>query len=390
MNQTIRLSLQDLDISLEDFNLHDINLDIYQGEYFVLLGPTGAGKTVLLEAIAGLKQPRRGGILLDGVEISGWPPEDRQIGFVYQEYALFPHLKVADNIAFGLRLMEGEKLRRMGREDPLAGGVGGNKFHGKGRPTKQQIVEKEVKRISRLLKIDHLLARDPTTLSGGEKQRVALARALIIEPRVLLLDEPLSALDPETSERLQRELNRIHHELGTTTLHITHHFEEAMALGDRIGIMMGGKIVQVGKPQDVFRRPKNEQVARFVGVRNLFQGRITSSDESDIKGFSTHGFEFAVLTDHEGGARLSIRPEDILLSNQPVLSSARNNYQGRVIEISDRGSYVYVTVRLSPGGDHEAGLLMTCMITHRSMEEMNLVPGSHIHLAFKASAFHVF
>ena len=251
------MEIKSLWVELEEFRLCDINLEIAAGEYFVVLGPTGAGKTVLLETIAGLHRPRRGRILLAGEDITHAPPERRGIGFVYQDYALFPHLSVAGNIAFGLR------LRGMGRGE----------------------IEKRVAAIGRLLGIEHLLHRMPGTLSGGEAQRVALARALVIEPRLLLLDEPLSALDPETREGLQRELGRIHRELGTTTIHVTHDFEEAVALGDRIAVLREdrldeglreGRIVQVGRPEEIFRRPASEFVARFVGVRNIFRGQALS------------------------------------------------------------------------------------------------------------------
>jgi len=170
------VQVRDLWVDLKEFHLRQINLEIAAGEYFVILGPTGAGKTVFLETIAGLHQPHQGHILLNGADVTDVPPERRGIGFVYQDYALFPHLSVAGNIAFGL------KLRRMGRK----------------------AVEERVAAISRLLSIDHLLHRMPGTLSGGEQQRVALARALVVEPWLLLLDEPLSALDPETREGLQR------------------------------------------------------------------------------------------------------------------------------------------------------------------------------------------
>ncbi|RLG70326.1 MAG: hypothetical protein DRO11_06430, partial [Methanobacteriota archaeon] len=206
---TCNLQIEDLWVDLAEFRLCEVNLDIAAGEYFVILGPTGAGKTVLLETIAGLHRPLRGRIVLAGQDITHAPPERRNIGFVYQDYALFPHLNVAQNIAFGL------KLRGMGRSD----------------------VEERVAAISELLRIQHLLHRMPEALSGGEAQRVALARALVIEPELLLLDEPLSALDPETREALQQELGQIHQKLGTTTIHVTHNFEEAVALGDRIAVL---------------------------------------------------------------------------------------------------------------------------------------------------------
>jgi molybdopterin-binding protein len=356
------VEVRDLEVDLEEFRLCDINLDIADGEYFVVLGPTGAGKTVLLETIAGLHRPPRGRILLAGQDITHAPPERRGIGFVYQDYALFPHLSVAGNIAFGL------KLRKMGRGD----------------------IEERAAAIGRLLGIEHLLHRRPKTLSGGEAQRVALARALVVEPRLLLLDEPLSALDPETREALQRELGRIHQELGTTTVHVTHDFEEAVALGDRIAVLREdrvgdvkreGRIVQVGTPEEIFRRPANEFVARFVGVRNVFRGEARTAEDG-YKLVIVNGVEIAAVTELEGSVHASVRPEDIVLSRQPLLSSARNAFGGHIIDISDRGTIVYITVRVPPD--------FICMITRRSLEEMALREGMEVHVAFKASAVHVF
>jgi len=368
------VEIKGLWVELEEFRLCDVNLDIAAGEYFVVLGPTGAGKTVLLETIAGLHRPFRGRILLAGEDITHAPPERRGIGFVYQDYALFPHLSVAENIAFGLR------LRGMGRGE----------------------IEGRVAAIGRLLGIEHLLHRMPGTLSGGEAQRVALARALVIEPRLLLLDEPLSALDPETREALQRELGRVHRELGTTTIHVTHDFEEAVALGDRIAVLREdrldeglreGRIIQVGRPEEIFRRPANEFVARFVGVRNIFRGEAHPAEDG-YKLVTVNGLEIAAVTELEGSVHVSIRPEDILLSREPLLSSARNAFRGRIVGISDRGTIVYVTVRIPFGRSlrQAQGKLLdfVCMITRRSLEEMELRGGMRVHIAFKASAVHVF
>lgn len=347
------VQVRDLWVDLKEFHLRQINLEIAAGEYFVILGPTGAGKTVFLETIAGLHQPHQGHILLNGADVTDVPPERRSIGFVYQDYALFPHLSVAGNIAFGL------KLRRMGRK----------------------AVEERVAAISRLLSIDHLLHRMPGTLSGGEQQRVALARALVVEPWLLLLDEPLSALDPETREGLQRELARLHQALGTTTIHVTHDFEEAVALGDRIGVVNEGRVVQVGSPEEIFRKPGSEFVARFVGVRNIFRGEIHPGEDG-YRVLSLDGVKIAVVTDLVGQMHASIRPEDIIISREPLRSSARNCFQGRIVNIANKGTVVYVTVRVPPD--------FTCVITRRSLEEMELREGLEVYIAFKASAVHIF
>jgi molybdopterin-binding protein len=355
------LQLRDLSVDLEAFHLRGVELDIAAGEYFVVLGPTGAGKTVLLETIAGLFQPHRGRVIVDGQDVTHTPPEHRGIGFVYQDYALFPHLDVAENIAFGLRL----------RDLKGAGDLGGLD------------IQQHVEEIGRLLSIDHLLRRSPKTLSGGEQQRVALARALVVRPRLLLLDEPLGALDPETREGLQRELARVHRELVTTTLHVTHDFEEAVTLGDRIAVVHDGRIVQVGPPEEIFRRPADAFVARFVGARNIFQGRVVADGEKDgYQTFESGDLKLAVTTDLTGAAHACIRPEDITISQGSPRSGALNRFRGRIVDIADRGTLIYVTVRIPPA--------VTCVITRRSLEEMALHEEKEVHIAFKASAVHTF
>ncbi len=362
MTNTGTLQIQDLYVDLGEFRLQDITLDVAAGEYFVILGPTGAGKTILLETIAGLYEADRGQIFVKARDVTSLRPEEREIGFVYQDYALFPHLNVAENIAFGLTL----------RKVPRA------------------TIEERVKTMSEMLRIDHLLHRNPKTLSGGEQQRVALARALVVEPRLLLLDEPLSALDPETREGLQRELASVHQELGTTILHVTHDFEEAVALGDRIAVMHEGQIVQVGTPEDIFQRPTSEFVARFVGMRNIFQGRILAVDGDGYKEISVGRMRLAAVTEREGAVHASIRPEDIILSRNALHSSARNCFQGRIVDIANRGTIIYVMVRVPPDAPEDVATDFVCVITRRSLEEMDIREGRRIYLAFKAAAVHIF
>ena len=351
------MQVRDLSVDLGEFHLREITLDVAPGEYMVILGPTGGGKTVLLETIAGLHKPSRGGVLMNGEDATTTPPEGRGIGFVYQDYALFPHLNVADNIAFGLTLRRGR--RREARA----------------------VVQERVNEMAQLLSIEHLLHRSPSTLSGGEQQRVALARALIVKPRLLLLDEPLSALDPATREDLQRELARLHRALGTTTIHVTHDFEEAVALGDRIAVLNAGRIVQVGLPDEIFRKPTSEFVARFVGVRKILQGDLLPG-KSGHKLLALDGIQIAVVTELTGRVRASIRPEDIFIFQELRRSSVRNTFRGRIVEIADRGTLLYVTVHLPPD--------LTCVITRRSLEELELAVGQEVSVGFKASAIHVF
>lgn len=347
------IEVRNLHVDLGEFVLTDITLNIEEGEYFIILGPTGAGKTVLLESIAGLYPIKSGEIWLRGNEVTRVEPEKRKISIVYQDHVLFPHLSVKDNIVFGLRM---HKARADEQNDRLDW-------------------------ITELLGIPHLLHRRPDTLSGGEKQKVALARAIITQPEVLLVDEPLSALDPETRESVQQELRQLHKALEITTLHVTHDFEEAIALGNRIAVIGEGHLMQVGAPEEIFRHPNSEFVARFAMTRNIFLGRAERKSSGDTI-FKVDGTEFIVAADADGTYHASIRPEDIIISTEPIRSSARNCFPGTITHVVDKGSTLYVTVSIPPE--------LSCMVTRHSFEEMGLHQGKQVFLTFKASSIHLF
>lgn len=243
------LRIEHLYKRLGDFQLEDIYLEIEQGEYFVILGPTGTGKSVILEIIAGLYKPDKGQLYFNGEDLSDEYPENREIGFVYQDYLLFPHLSVKKNIVFGLNQ---------------------KKF------TKSEIEQKLNEIISKF-KIEHLLQRYPSTLSGGEQQRVAMARALITSPKILLMDEPLSALDPSTKNEFLITLKKIHENRKNTVIHVTHDFNVALYLADRIAVMNNGAIVQVGTPEEIFKKPNSIFVANFIAMKDILKNRIDNS-----------------------------------------------------------------------------------------------------------------
>ena len=347
------IAIKNLKVNLGDFLLQDISLDIKQGEYFIILGPTGAGKTVLLEAIAGLYPVLEGEVWIDGNEITDLSPEKRGIGIVYQDQALFPHLPVEENIAFGLKMRKRPKDEIKSKTDAIAEVMG----------------------------ILHLLKRSPATLSGGEKQKVALARALVAEPKVLLLDEPLSALDPETRERMQGELREMHRKVMVTIIHVTHDFEEAITLGHRVAVLNDGCIAQIGTPEEFLRQPSSEFVARFALSRNIFSGRVVLIEDGCAL-IDVGGTKLRATTETKGEVRLSIRPEDILISRELLQSTARNCFQGVISDIADRGSIIYITVTLPPD--------FICIITRQAFDELELRNGGKVWITFKASAIRVF
>jgi len=346
------IKIENISKNLGEFFLDNVSLEVGEGEYLMILGPTGAGKTILLETLAGIYPPDNGRIFLDGVDITRLPPRKRNIGMVYQDYMLFPHLTVEKNICYGL------KSRKMSRKDMLA----------------------YITRLTDLLGISHLLHRYPGTLSGGEQQRAAIARALVMEPKVLLLDEPLSALDSETRSKLREELRRVHSITRTTMIHVTHSFNEAFLLGTRMAIMNRGEIVQIGEPGEVFRKPNCKFAAEFLGVSNIFPGHAVK--ENGASHIDLDGFKIFPAASCDGNVYASIRPEDIIISLSPFESSARNSFSGQITEISDTGLLVNVSVN--------AGIPLLVTVTKKSFVELGLRPDMTVYLTFKATDVHVF
>lgn len=296
-----------------DFQLGDISLDISKGEYFVLLGPPGSGKTIFLECLCGLKKIDSGKIHIDGRDVTALEPRMRGIGYVPQDYALFAHLSVEGNIAFGL--------------------------HGRG--FKREQIKRKVAEIAEMLKIEDLLERGVYGLSGGEKQRVALGRALILEPRVLLLDEPVCALDELTRQNICALLLRIQRKFGLATIQVSHNLEEAFSVADRAGILHKGVVQQTGPLDELLRRPNSEFVARFMRCENIFCGEVVeSSGKSLVK---VGEVQIQIPGRRSGTVKFVIRPEDVLVSSGGKgQGENENEFAVKMVCWRDYGRYVRI------------------------------------------------
>ncbi len=302
--------------------LADVSLDIRDNEFFTLLGPSGCGKTTLLRCIAGFEQPTDGHILLFGEDISELPPNRRPVNTVFQHYALFPHMTVAANVGFGLRMLKRSKSE----------------------------IDTVVERNLKLVHMEHLADRRSTQLSGGEQQRVALARALATQPKVLLLDEPLSALDLKLRQQMRDELKQLQEETGITFIFVTHDQEEALTMSDRVAVMSDGKVQQVGTPADIYERPENHFVADFIGETNFFDVKVESVNGGKATCVAPGGTR--VAADAVEGCKpgdtvsLSVRPERIRFAERAVEGES-------LIGVIERPTYLgtdtHYRVRLADG-----------------------------------------
>ncbi len=351
------IELREVTKRWQGFALEGIDLEVTEGEYLVVLGPSAAGKTLLLEMVAGLHSPDAGRIVIDGVDGSELPPERRRVGFVYQDYALFPHLTVLENVAFGARFGQG-----LAREDACR--------------TAHELLAR--------VGVTDLADRSPMTLSGGERQRVALVRALAAKPRVLLLDEPLSALDQTTRDELRALLRSIHLKTGVTVVHVTHDRSEAASLADRVVVMMEGRLVQTGTVEEVFSLPTNEAVARFVGVENRLAGTVTEVGEHTLTVRVGENELAASRTDRyavDDKVRVYLRPENVPLLTRKPKSSARNLLPATVTSVEPLGHVQKVEL--------DCGFTLVALVTPRSVEELGLANGALVVASFKATAVHL-
>ena len=351
------IRLENLHVRVGTFDLQDISLEVPRGGYALIIGPTGSGKTTLLEAIAGHARLKAGRVFMHGDDVTDLPPERRGLGFVYQQYHLFPHLSVRDNIGYGI-------------------GAGRGARDGTGS-------EARIAELAEMLAIEPLLDRSVRGLSGGEQQRVALARALAPRPSILLLDEPFAAVDPATRQVLRRELRELHEREGITTLQVTHDFDEALRLGDLVAVLAEGRIAQSGTPEQVFRYPNSAFVARFVGTGNVIAGvverTVPGNGPGSFRGrFRGGSLILDVVAEREGPIHAVVRPEDIVLSLTHHPGSARNHMDGRVVRLERIGPVTLVHL--------DVGRPLIASLTTQSVEEMELKPGKPVIVAFKATA----
>jgi putrescine transport system ATP-binding protein len=331
-----------------------LSLDIYPSEFFALLGPSGCGKTTLLRLIAGFERPSSGRILLDGVDLAPVPAYRRPVNMMFQSYALFPHLSVAANVAFGLKQ---EGLPR-------------------------QEIARRVAEMLALVKLQDFGRRKPHELSGGQRQRVALARCLVKRPRLLLLDEPLAALDKKLRDQTRFELIDLQRRLGLTFIIVTHDQSEAMIVADRIAVMDRGRLAQVGSPADIYERPNSRWVADFVGEVNLFEGRV-GADGSSVEGTAAGRLRVAATIDAKPGSLVwvAVRPERMRITRQPPSPGAENCLAAAIVEVGYLGDQSIYKLRSADGAQMKATRANAGPLAERA-----IVPDARVWLSFPPEA----
>jgi spermidine/putrescine transport system ATP-binding protein len=331
--------------------LQDFDLEVKPSEFITLLGPSGCGKTTLLRIIAGFEKPDTGTILLDGKNLLSLPAEKRKVNTVFQSYALFPHLTVFNNVAFGLKI---KKIK--GRE-----------------------LEMRVMQALEQVKMKAYASRYPHQLSGGQQQRVAMARAIVNQPKILLLDEPLSALDARLRREMQIELKKLQRELGISFIFVTHDQEEALSMSDRILVMQEGRIAQLGTPRQVYEEPENLYVARFIGDINFFPGEILTVSGSDQVAVSIFGRQIMAHTQRQfqpgDKVVLLLRPEDLRLYETPPKDI--KTFAGSIVERSYRGPTLDTRVRLDDGL-----LLTTCKFFDEDDPDFDYTVGQRVYISW--------
>ena len=359
------IKIEGLDILLGTFRIMDLHIEIHETEFHSLLGPTGCGKTLILESIMGLRKPIKGKIRIGEREVQGLPPEGREISYVPQDLALFPHLSVRDNIFYGI------KARRL---EPKG-------------------YEEHIHVLVQQMKVAPLLERFPANLSGGEKKRVALLRALAVRPKLLLLDEPLSGLDPSIKAEIQQVLKTLHTTLHPTVLCVTHDFEEAHFLSDRITVFMDGIVEQVGNKEDIFLKPASRNVARFLGANNVYLAKVLKRDEHCKRLIlSVNGLHLSLPVTHCRNAvgskeemDLFVRPEEVMIirEGKPVKESLGHNiFEGTIIDIIDQRRYRIVHFQTLHGK-----ILVEIFIPNYAFRNLDIGVGKPARIALRDEAF---
>ncbi len=343
------IEIENVSVHLPGFSLEDVSLDVGPSDFFALLGPTGSGKSVLLEAVMGLIPLHQGRIVIQGRDISRLPPESRNLGLVYQDHALFPHMSVEENIVYGTR------------------------YH----PIPEDVCQSRFQMLVDQLRLGSILHRSPVNLSGGEKQRTALARSLMLNPRALLLDEPLSALDQVFRDEIRQLLKTLHAELAIPFILVSHSFSEVHTLANRGAVIKGGRLQQSGSIQDLFERPASSFVASFVGMKNVFPCRI--SNGSAMVG----NLNLRVSKGSSpGDTHLALRPEEIGLVSSNG-SDYGNILHGSIKELDCQGFYFRVAVQVL---DAE----LQAFWTRQTVNEHSLHPGDEVAIGFSPQAVHTF
>jgi molybdate/tungstate transport system ATP-binding protein len=342
------LELKNIIKAYPEFKLDDISIQVSDGDYFIILGPSGSGKTQILEILAGLIDQDDGSIIVDDKDITGTKIQSRPFGLLFQDFAIFPHMSVRENISYPIR------------------------SKGLGRRQVSTLVDAQAK----AMEIGHLLDRVPKTLSGGELQRVALARTLIRKPKYLLLDEPLASLDVSLRQGLRSLLKALNNE-GQTIIHVTHDYEEALVLANKVAVINLGKIVQSGPAEEVFHNPGSEFVARFTGVKNYFAARLYREEDRQY-GELENGQVLRLNTEEpEGKGFVILRGEDIFIALENLPTSATNQLKGQIIEISPSPFGFEVLV--------DTGTRFYARITRESLQNLALREGKEIWISFKAA-----
>lgn len=346
------LRLDKISLQAGDFKLTDISFDVTKGDYLVILGLSGMGKSLLLEAIAGLQKISSGEIYLRGEKITNKSIQKRKISIVYQDVVLFPHLTVYENIAYPMK-SRGENN-----------------------------IKEQVIKYAEQVGVADKLNRKPETLSGGEAQRTSLARSLAAGSDIFLLDEPLASLDLKSRNELRallRKLNRC----GITFIHITHEYEEALSLASKIGVMENGRLIDLNKPENIFKHPKSDFIAHFVGIRNCFNGNLQSVADSDLKEFSTDQLKIYCLTDAaDGEAYLMIQSNEITISKNVDESSSRNHFKGKVVDIAPAKLGYEIAVDIG----HE----IISTISGDALKSLDLKIGDEVFVNFKAASCKIY